>query len=99
MLLSLLAATLLPLTRLLLIRVRVFGTIRVVIFEESRHELPHVIAVVLKPPRFLRKGRKRQFFSNIRTAEPALILSDECIIAEIQHTQLVVDSLSLWTQE
>ena len=58
MLLPLCIAALLPLTSLLLIGVGVFGTIRVSLFAESRHELPHVIAVAFKPPQFLLKGEE-----------------------------------------
>ena len=49
-LLPLSVAAPLPLPRLIVIRLGVFGTIRVSIFNQSCHERPHVIAVAFKPP-------------------------------------------------
>ena len=43
-------ATLLSLSQLFIIRLGVFGTIRVGILNQSCHQLPHVTAVVLEPP-------------------------------------------------
>ena len=51
-------ATLLPLPSLLIIRLRIFSAIRVGILDESRHELPHIIAITIKPPQFLLKGKE-----------------------------------------
>ena len=56
--LSFCVATLFSFTSFLLIRLRVFSTIRVGIFDESRHELPHVIAVAFKPPQLLLEGKE-----------------------------------------
>ena len=50
MLLPLGVATLLSLSRLLIIRLGVLGTIRVSILNQSRHQLPHVTAVALETP-------------------------------------------------
>ena len=58
MLLSLCIATLLPLSSLLLIRLRVLSTIRVGVSDESHHELSHIIAVALKPPQLLLEGKE-----------------------------------------
>ena len=57
-LLPLCIAVLLPLASLLLIRLRVFSTIRVDVLDKSRHELSHIIAVVLKPPQLLFEGKE-----------------------------------------
>ncbi len=42
--------------------------------------------------------QKRQFCSNIKTAEPASILSYECMISLTRRTQWVVDSPSCCLQ-
>ena len=55
MLLTLGVAILLSLSWLVIIRLGVLGTIRIGIFDESRHELPHVIVVALKPAQLLLK--------------------------------------------
>ena len=52
----------------------------------------------LSRPNFIFSGVNRQFFSNIKTAEPASILSDECIMALTRRTQWVVDSPSSYLQ-
>ena len=46
-------AVLLPFAGLLLIRPRVLSVVRVGVFDESRHELSHVIAVTFKLPKLL----------------------------------------------
>ena len=49
-LLPLCVAALPSLPRLFIIRLGVLGTIRISIFNESRHERPHVIVVAFEPP-------------------------------------------------
>ena len=53
---------LLPLASLLLIRLRVLSVIRVGVFDKSRHELPHIIAVALKPSKLLLEGEETTIF-------------------------------------
>ena len=50
MLLSFSVAAPLPLPCFVILRLRVFGTIRVSILNQSRHECPHVNAVMFEPP-------------------------------------------------
>ena len=62
LLLSLHAATLLSLSRSFILRVGVLGTIRVGILDKSRHKLSHVIAMTLKPPKFLLEWHETSIF-------------------------------------
>ena len=50
------------LTRPFLIRLGVLGTIKVGMVDQSRHELPHVTAVVFEPPQLLLKRLKMAVF-------------------------------------
>ena len=58
MLLSSGAAVLLSLSRLVIIRLGVLGTIRVSVLNQSHHQLSHVIAVALEPTQLPLKRRK-----------------------------------------
>ena len=87
-------ATLLSLSRFFIIRLGVLGTIRVGILNQSSHQLPMSLQWRLSRPSFCLRGIKWQFFSNIKTAEPALMRSDECRKVETRRTQWVVDSPS-----
>ena len=94
MLVTLDVAVLLSLICFFFIRHGILGTVRISIFDQGRHQLAHVITITLEPPQLLFQRLKRQFFSNIKTAEPASILSDECIISLPRRTQWVVDTPS-----
>ena len=81
MLRALAIAVLLSLPCLFIIKLGILGTIRVGVLDKSRHQHAHIITITLEPPQLLFQRQKTAIFSNIKTAEPASILSDECIIA------------------